>query len=513
MLAHLLQIIDDGNDILALGAGLLRLCSEHIDELRQSDADRSTWSGREALRQRCEDFFHEVDDEELYREERAELRDIAVAAASQLSQVVIAHTIAEALDAILGSRFLPMFLGRRVVLCPGDPLPVPHRDWRRLAAARDSHDGVTGQLPLHGLAHLRLAGPWADRVQVTVEGNWRDWHLIPQLESGDRLACAVPNNSLEELYIERADVDGRPVFYNAHFGADTDEQTRLCLALLDAARANHCRVVAFPELSVPSEAHPAIRAWLDSQDVVDVIAAGSAHRRAPTESSGESSDDGAHPAPGQWYGEATLYFRGSPTPRVHRTFCRLALPDAALATGVQSASVLESGLESGPRSDPGSGPDIRLTADPGMRTEHLVTGTPAFGVHISPHWLAVLLLGDDAVTEPVPRALCDLEAGLVLIPALSFDIDPFCTLARDLAGVSHGATLVANACVEAGPGSDVGEPTAADPPTIPSGRPEVVIGLPVRAHDVIAESAPSRSLVIATIGSLSHRPSIVTLDD
>ena len=98
MHARLLHAIEAGSDILALAAGLLRLCQQDLAELRDSELDPTLWPEREALRSHCEQFFEEVDDEELWSEERDQLAEIARAFASKLPEAAIAHAIAEALD-------------------------------------------------------------------------------------------------------------------------------------------------------------------------------------------------------------------------------------------------------------------------------------------------------------------------------------------------------------------------------------------------------------------------------
>ena len=465
MIAQLVQAIEAGADILALGAGLLRLCRARLAELRQADADRDIWREREALRHRCEDFFREVDDEELYPEERAELVDIAMAYSQKLPEVALAHTIAEALDGVLGSRILPMFLNRTARLSAGDPIPVPHRDWRAMAALADGErvddNGGAAGTPLDALPHLRLAGEWAERAELTLDGNWRLWHLLPQLESGDRLACAIPNRSLAELHMERGEVAGEPVFFNARFGDGSGRQIDRCIELLETARAHDCRIVAFPELSVSEPGRLAIRGWLDGQDVVELVIAGTLHRPVAPAATGQDGDmgQGMHPV---WECEAALYLRGADAPLIHRKICPAVIPDGEA-----------------------------------MRTEHVRAAGPALSAQLSPHWLAVLLTGPDVLLPAVGDALRALPHGLIMAPALSFDMEPFRILASDLAARSRSATLVANACVSAGPESD---------------RPGVIIGLPDQGQTVIVESGEPGSLVIATIGSLTRRPSIVSAE-
>ncbi|MCG8419130.1 MAG: hypothetical protein MJE77_14435 [Proteobacteria bacterium] len=500
MISQLLKVIEEGSDILVLGAGLLRLCRARLVQLYDAEVDRDIWFEREALRNRCEEFFREVDDEQMYPEERAELGEIALSWSQKLPEIAIVRTIAEALDAVLGSRFLPMFLGREVTLKPGDPFPTPHRDWRRVAAAQDD-DSAAVEEHLDALTHLRLAGDWAREVRVTVVGNWLRWHAIPHLSSGDRLACATPNESLNELAMERAvtarlpdiaagepgnadpgdrpsagsdpsasnSLPGRPVFFNARFGTDQEQQSRLCIALLNAAREHNCRVVAFPEFSITLSARQAVKDWLDGQDVVDMIIAGSCHRPGASGGQGDAEQAGApttRSAEPTWYSEAVVFLRGTQKPLVHRKFSPLVVPDPQSGTG-------PSGLR---------------------RHEHVATGGPAFTAHLSPYWTTIVLCSRDALLAPVPKVLLDLHANLVLVPALGFEMEAFEKLAGDIATSLQGIVLIANACVA---------------PDAESARPPLIIGLPVQSDAVIAEVAPPRALVIATIGSLTKSPSIV----
>jgi hypothetical protein len=485
MYSELVRAIERGDDIVLLAAGLLRLCREHLVELHRLDCEPGIWRERETLRRRCEEFFGAVDDEELDSEEQEELCDIALECSQMLPAVIIAHTIAEALDLVLGSRFLPMFMGRQVVLAPGDPIPVPHPDWRRLvyprrqpgasraslafpyqlAGSRDSDPEMAetaemaemddGGARLDATAHLRLASDWAGQVRVTLDGDWRRWHVLPQIESGDRLACATPNQSLAELAMERDQVEGAPVFFGARWGLDADEQLRRCLALLDLARGHGCRLVAFPELSVAEPARQAIQQWLEAQSVVDLVVAGSSHLPA---------------GDGTWHNEAAVYVRGLRSPIVHRTFRPLTLLDPVTA----------------PR-------DQRV-----VRREHLAERAPALTAHLSAHWTSVVLAGADAVAEPVPAVLADLRANLVLVPALAFHTGDLRALATTLAIHCQGLTLVANACVADDPDAE---------------RPPLVIGLPSHLGAVISQTPPARSLLIVTIGSPNGKPLIVQCPD
>jgi hypothetical protein len=456
MFSELVRAIERGADIVLLAAGLLRLCREHLAELHRLDGEPGIWRQRETLRRRCEEFFRAVDDEELDAEEQAELCEIALGFRRTLPGVIIAHTIAEALDLVLGSRFLPMFMGRQVVLEPGDPIPVPHSDWRRLADSK-SHPGAPDmaepELPdmddegerLDATAHLRLASDWAGRIRVTLDGNWRRWHVLPQLQSGERVACAVPNQSLAELVMERDQVEGVPVFLAARWGLYADEQLRRCLALLDLARDQGCRIVVFPELSVAEPARQHIRQWLEAQSVVDLVVAGSSHCPA---------GDGA------WHNEVAVYLRGLPDPMVHRKFQPLTLLDPVPAP-----------------------PDQRV-----VRREHLARRAPELTAQLSPHWTMVVLAGVDAVAEPVPAALVDLRASLVLVPALGVDAGDVHALATALATHCRALTLVASACVADEIGAE---------------RPPLVIGLPSPPGVVRMETPPARFLLVVTIGSLT----------
>lgn len=480
MYSELVRAIERGADILLLTAGLLRLCREHLAELHRLDCEPGIWREREALRQRCEEFFAEVDDEELDQDERDELCEIALSRSQKLPAVIVAHTIAESVDLVLGSRFLPMFMGKEVVLAPGDPIPVPHPDWRRLADDNDlpgaamvdpwTADDDSGDR-LDATAHLRLAADWAGQVRVTLNGNWRRWHLMPQFGSGDRLACATPNQSLAELALCRDQIEGAPVFFDARWGVDAGDQLDRCLALLDLARAQGCRLVALPELSIAESARQAISQWLEAQTVVDLVVAGSSHVPA---------------GDGRWHNEAAVYLRGLKTPIVHRKFSPLALLDPATA----------------PR-------DQRV-----VRREHLAAGAPELSAQLSPHWTMVTLVGADAVADPVPAALVDLRANLVLVPAMVFDATDFKALAAALAIHCQAVTVVANACVA--PGLEDG-PAGGMEDGLEGGldraRPPLVIGLPAYPGAVIAETPPPRSVLVVTLGSRGAKPSIVECPD
>lgn len=437
---QLLAHIEASADILTLATNLLRMCRASLLALVTADGDTRTWRVRDRLRRKCVAFFEEVGDVDIDPDERERLAEIASDAIESLPVVAVAHVIGEALDAALGDRFLPMFLNRRVVLEPGDPVPTPHPDWRELTASPNSDPWVLDGR-LDALPHLRLAGDWAQQVRVTVDGGWRTWHSVPQLRRGDRLACAVPNESFGELTLDRGTVEGRPVFFNMRVNIGDDRQTERCIELLETAAANDCRIVVFPELSVPQAVRDAIKTWLNKQDVVDLVVAGSRHRPA--------RDD-------RWYNECSVLIRGHARRLVHRKFRAFSFMDPD---------------ESGTR--------VR-------RTEHLASTVPRFQMWLSPHWSFAVLICKDAVQQPVPAALGELRANLVLVPALSFKMDAFRTVAADVATWAQGIALIANAAIAARPRSS---------------RPPIVVGMPSQRGSVFATAPAPRSLLMVRVGS------------
>ncbi len=437
--------IDGGSNILLLATELLALCRDQLEALITADGDVSTWRRRDALRREAEALFELVNDEEIDADERAALHDLA-ADCADLPAVAVARTIAEALDAALGHRFLAMFLGRAVTLREGDPIPTPHPDWRTLTPQPNSDPwALDGRLD--ALPHLRLASDWARQLRVTIDGDWRTWHAVPQLGPGDRVACALPNAGFDELEFRRKTVEGRAMFYDLHPRLGDDEQTARCIALLERAAEQGCRLVVFPELSVPRGVVDELSRWLDRQQTVELIVAGSHHRKAKN---------------GRWHNESQILFRGWRRRRRHRKFRPFSFIDTEGQTRV-------------------------------TRTEDLAQTSPRMRVYLSTSWTLSLLICKDAVVEPVPRALVNLRANLVLVPALSFKLDAFRTAVADVATWSQGIALVANA----GFG-----PTARAP------RPGVVVGLPSQSVSVHQASPPPLSLLVITIGNPKKNPSL-----
>lgn len=449
-LAKLQRSIKRCANILTLATALLRICREQLETLIRADADPKTWKARDRLRRQAQDLFTEIDDEDLDEQDRALLCELVDEASTTIPMVAIARTVAEALDAALGDRFLPMFINRSVTLRPNHAIPAPHPDWRNLTSSPNSDPwALDGRLD--ALPHLRLASDWARQVRVTLDGNWRTWHMIPQLRAGDRLACAIPNERFEEMSWKRDTYEDRPVFFDVKPNIGDAEQARRCIALLEAAAKQNCRIVAFPELSVPKRVLERIAAWLDAQDVVELVVAGSRHRR--------SRD-------GRWHNQATIVARGFRTRLTHRKFRPYVFYD---------------------KDDQGKG-RVR-------RYEHLSTAPPKLRAWLSPSWTMTLLVCKDAVQAPLPHLLGDLRANLVLVPTLSFKMDAFHTAAADIATRGQGITLMANAVLASksrrGP------------------RPPIVVGLPSQTRSVLAQAPPPHSLLIIKIGST--RSKVVTL--
>jgi|GEM_PF-5845081 len=433
--------IRSSEDILALATGLLAICRDHLVELTEHDTDPALWRRSDRLRRDAQQLFRRVDDEQLDDDERAELCDLVAEAFAALPACLVARAVADALDAELGFRFLPMFLNRQVTLHEGDAVPTPHPDWRNLSPTPNSDPwALDGRLD--ALPHLRLAGDWSRHVRVTLDGDWRTWHALPQLDAGDKLACAVPNDSFEEFDWDAGVVEQRRVFYNVRPNVGDDEQTRRCIELLDIAREQRCRIVAFPELSVPKHTLAAMRRWLERQNTVEVIVAGSRHKRARD---------------GRWHNEATLLLRGLPKLR-HRKFRPFSFTDTVTQKNKR----------------------IR-------RAELLSVRTPKLTAHLSANWTVTMLICKDVVAEPLPTLLADLRANLVLVPCLSFKMDAFRSAVGTVASRGQGISLIANAAI-----SLRGRRR---------GRPPIIIGLPSQVGSVIARVPPTGSLLVVTLGN------------
>jgi len=429
-------------DIVAMAAGLLSVCRSNLAELLVCDTDHLCWRRCDRLRRDCEALFERVDDEELDEDETEELCALVSDAFANLPPSAIARTVAEALDAVLGFRFLAMYLNREVTLEEGDPIPTPHPDWRNLSPTPNSDPwALDGRLD--ALPHLRLAGDWSRHVKVTIDGGWRTWHALPQLDAGDKLACAVPNDSFEEFDWDFGEVEERPVFYNLRPAIGDEEQTRRCIALLDNARDQGCRIVAFPELSVPTHTLHAIRRWLDKQQTVELIVAGSRHK--------PSRD-------GRWDNEATMFLRGLPK-LTHRKFRPFGFVDTLTKKKKRT-----------------------------RRTELLATRVPQLRAWLSPSWTVAMLVCKDVVQEPAPAMLADLRANLVLVPCLSFKMDAFRSTAGTIATGAQGITLIANAAISLRG-------------TRRRGRPPIIVGLPSQVGSVVAKTPQLGGLLIVTLGN------------
>ncbi len=450
---QLLDEITGAADILALATALLRRCRAGLEALIEVDADPAFWSAREALRRRAEALFAAVDDELIDPDERAALADLARGplaggrARTGLPPVLVARVIAEALDAALGDRFLPMFLNRSTVLGDGDPIPTPHPDWRELSPSPNSDPwALDGRLD--ALPHLRLADALTRQVRVTVDGNWRTWHAVPQLGPGDRLACAVPNRSLAEFTWTRDTVAGRPVFYDFRLIGSEADQIETCLSLLERAAGERCRVVVFPELCAPKPVVDAMARWLDRQRQVELVIAGSRHRRA---------------ARGRWHNQTQLLFRGARRRRRHHKFRPFSFLDS------------------------GDGERVR-------RYEHLAASRPKLVAWLSPRFTMVTPICKDLVQEPMPRLLDELRANLVLVPALTFKTDAFHAAVAEVAARCQAITLVANACLATGARGQR--------------RADVTLGVPAQRGSVHAVTPKAPALVVVTLGSKSRRARI-----
>lgn len=334
---------------------------------------------------------------------------------SGLGAGTTALILARVIDAYLGSTFIDFFIDTSRRLRPGDPFPVV--PWPSVRLDDEANERAIASLgkrtgnpdtrtpPDDRVDHLRLATEDVSRWCITLR--WADPFLEPVMDS-TRFAACVTSTTLEEFAYDVYTVGPRSVFYDVRPTAEEAHLERI-LTGLNHARAQSASIVVLPELAMT----PSMLDHLRSTDAfagLDLVVAGSVHTAVPKLQPGHNV--------------ATVLAAGQSL-HEHRKFS-----DFYIRRGEDGTQVHEHLERDGARD--------------------------GFSLLISPHCVLVVLTCKDAMDRRVKSLVAHLAPTLLLIPAMSPQVDEFERLAEDLAHDPQTFTVVA--CIGSSQGAIFGRP-------------------------------------------------------
>ncbi len=375
----------------------------------------------------------------------------AAARSPRLHDGAAALIAAQVLDARLGGTFMDHFEGTRE-LKPGDPYPVVPFPLESLGAAGrkavlDELDGPTGAPSNRTtwndrVAHLRLAPDGVQDLRVRLR--WIDPWLDPVTKTTS-FAAVVTNRDLGDFEwtpfevgqappeVSRGALDRRRRFYDVRARDPARQQVRIQTGLR-IARERRASIVVLPELALTASSFDQLRSG-GAFGKIGLLVAGSYHEQVPAGQAGANV--------------AVVFAHGR---EVHRH-----LKFAEFHYG-----------------EPGGT----------RRYEHLRSRAEldGFDLLLGPRCTLVVLICKDALDERVKDLVRDLAPTLVLIPAMSPEVEDFELLAERLARDPQGFTLIA--CT--------GSPRGA------------IFGRPAKNRPYWPDAIPGPSLVIFSLNGGSH---------
>lgn len=339
--------------------------------------------------------------------------------ARALAPGIAALTAAHVIDARLGARFIDYFRptsdgSRDRHLRAGDPIPVvpfpaetvspSQRDDVLRVMGRRSGNPDFRTTPDDRVAHLRLAPAGIEEWHVLLR--WADPHVEP-IGADCRFAAGITNGDFQgDFQWERYEVQGRPMFYAVTPRRPDDQLGRL-RGVLAEALDREAKVLVLPELCATGEMIASLRR---SPELA----------RIPLAALGSYHDEVEPGAPGRNRCHVIAHGREI---AVHEKFTDFHYDDGGT-----------------------------------RRHEHLVADeTSGFSLLVSPQCTVVPLICKDALDVRVQELVRTLAPTLVLIPAMSEDVEGFLALARMLRDDPQSFTIVS--CITPGAAGVIGRPT------------------------------------------------------
>jgi 8-oxo-dGTP pyrophosphatase MutT (NUDIX family) len=368
---------------------LLRLCRDEHPTLWEHNADPRCRDRVTTLLTRVVDAMPEPGTASSLGVDARRALSAALTADAAVPPVVVAHALAELLDARYGHGFVDWFRSRSPYQpAVGDPIPLDSPDLRHVTELAPTAPPWRLANRLDETRRVRLAGAWTTQFQVVFDYGLFDV-LTGVITADTVLATCHPNHDLAELGLSTEHHE--PTFPVEP--VDLEDQAQRIDRLLREATDEGASVVVLPELSVTESLAKQLESWVRRPGPLRLLVAGSFHHIDPVDR-------------GQRANRAVAWARGHPAPLIH---------------------------------------DKHSPADRPIVEDITPSGWPEVRIHVTADgWHLVIAVCRDLLNPHAVHALSEAGANLVLAPSMSETLLPFGGPVAQLVGSTQAIIAVAN---------------------------------------------------------------------
>jgi 8-oxo-dGTP pyrophosphatase MutT (NUDIX family) len=368
---------------------LLRLCRDEHATLWEHHADPRCRSRIESLHTRLDGSLPEPGSASTVSSGARQALSAALTTDSTVPPVVVAHALAQLLDAHYGHSFADWFR-RRSPYQPavGDPIPLDTANLRQVTELAPTAPPWRLANRLDETRRVRLAGAWTTQFRVVFDYSLFD--LLTGLITADTLvATCHPNHDLAELGLAAHRHDATFPVEPVDIADQTERIDRLLREATDAGAS----IVVLPELSVTETLANDLQYWVRRPGPLRVLVAGSFHYADPAD-------------PRRRANRALAWVRGHPAPLTH---------------------------------------DKHSPADRPVAEDITPLGWPEVRIHVTADgWHVVIAVCRDLLNPHAVHALSEAGANLVFAPSMSETLISFGGPVAQLVGSTQAVVAVAN---------------------------------------------------------------------
>ena len=387
--ATLQQVISSELEPMVSLTHLLRLCRDEHATLWEHRADPRCRARVATLLTRPAEALPGPGTASTVTPEARQALAAALTANAAIPPVVVAHALAEVLDARYGHGFADWFRHRSPYQpAVGDPIPLDTPDLRQVTDLAPTAPPWRLANRLDETRRVRLAGAWTTQFRVVFDYSLFDV-LTGVITRDTVVATGHPNHDLAELGLAPDRHD--PIFPVEP--VDLADQAERIDRLLRVAADAGASIVVLPELSVTETLADQLEAWVRRPGPVRLLVAGSFHHADPHDRTRRAN-------------RALAWVRGHPAPLTHDKHSPADRPVTEAIT-------------------PPGWPEVRIyvTAD---------------------GWHLVIAVCRDLLNPHAVHALAEAGANLVLAPSMSETLMPFGGPVAQLVGSTQAVVAVAN---------------------------------------------------------------------